>query len=170
MLVLHHREAAKPSNTGRLALLRLANAARYVRGRQGAPVDLGELADPDRRPLLLFPDDDAPVLDLELVAADDRPVTLVVPDGTWPQARRTAKREPLIAPLPRVRPPPGPATRYRIRREHVPGGLATAEAIARAFGVLEGPDVRREIERVFDLMVARTLVTRGGPWGEVAFD
>ena len=57
--------------------------------------------------------------------------------------------------------PDGPETAYHLRRETKDGGLATAEAIARAFGVLEGPEVQRELERVFRLMVERTLFSRG---------
>jgi hypothetical protein len=40
-------------------------------------------------------------------------------------------------------------------------GLATMEAIARVFGWLEGPAVRRALEYVFRAMVERTLWSRG---------
>jgi hypothetical protein len=40
-------------------------------------------------------------------------------------------------------------------------GLATFEAIARAFGILESPDVQVALERVFAAMVERTLWARG---------
>jgi DTW domain-containing protein YfiP len=44
-----------------------------------------------------------------------------------------------------------------LRNEPRPGGLATIEAIARAFELLEGPHVRATLDRVFRAMVERTL-------------
>lgn len=162
-LILHQREWKKSTNTGRLALLALDNACHLLRGQPETPLDLAALDDPARRLLLLFPREDAVPLTPALVAEDPRPVTLVVPDGNWSQARRVVRREPLLASTPAVLPPPGPPTRYRIRDETTEEGMATAEAIARALGVLEGLEVQREIERLFDLMVERTLATRIGP-------
>jgi hypothetical protein len=60
-----------------------------------------------------------------------------------------------------VVPPDAGPTRYHLRYEHVHGGLGTGEAIARAFAVLEGPEVGNAIQRLFDLQVVRTLATRG---------
>lgn len=161
-LILHQREWKKSTNTGRVALHALENAHHFLRGVPEAPLDLGALEDPERRLLLLFPREDAVPLSPAVVAADPRPVTLIVPDGNWSQARRVVRREPLLARTPAVVPPPGPPTRYRIRDETTDEGMATAEAIARALGVLEGPAVQAEIERLFDLMVSRTLATRIG--------
>lgn len=160
-LILHHREVEKPTNTGRIGLLVLQNAVSFVRGTEDAPADLSSLADPARRLLLLFPREDARVLTPELIAADPRPITLAVPDGTWAQARRCARREAVLAAAEAVVPPPAGPTRYLLRHEHVHGGLGTGEAIARAFSVLEGQAVGDAIQRLFDLQVRRTLATRG---------
>lgn len=157
VLVLHREEVRKPTNTGRLALACLAGAQLVVRGERDqppAPLDLV-----GTRPLLLFPDDDATPLDR--IADDPRPTTLIVPDGTWRQAQRVRTRLPGLADVPCVTLPAGPPSRYRLRSEPRPGGLATAEAIARALGLLEGPAVQAAIERVFDAMVERTLWSRG---------
>ncbi len=160
-LIIHRREVWKSTNTGRIGLLALSNAQVFVRGDADAPADLAPLGDPSRRLLLLFPREDAVVLTPELVAADPRPVTLAVPDGSWTQARRCARREAVLAGAPAVLPPDVGPTRYRLRHEHVEGGLGTGEAIARAFAVLEGAEVGEAIQRLFDLQVARTLATRG---------
>lgn len=162
-LVMHHREVKKSTNTGRLALLMLENSVCFVRGRAEEPADLSELGDPSRRNFVLFPREDAVELTPGLVASDPRPVTLIVPDGTWGQARRAVRREPALRAATAVLPPDDGPTRYRLRDEPIEGGLGTAEAIARALGVLEGAEVRRELERVFDLMVERTLDTRQRP-------
>ena len=159
-LVLHYREARKSTNTGLLAARCLSNSEVHVRGLTDAPADLSGLETPERRTLLLFPREDAVPLTAELAAADPRPVTLVVPDGTWGQARRAVRREPALRDAIAVIPPDDGPSRYQLRHEHDERGLATAEAIARALAVLEGDHVRRHIEAAFDEKVARTLETR----------
>ncbi|MDC3379497.1 DTW domain-containing protein, partial [Planctomycetota bacterium] len=92
--ITHQREAGKPTNTARLILLALSNAQVRIRGRKGEPLGTRGLVVPERRTLVLFPSDEAVELTAEVVAADPRPITLVVPDGTWRQARRVLLREP----------------------------------------------------------------------------
>ena len=158
-LVIHRREAKKPTNTGHLAVKCLENSREFVRGDAEAPLDLTPLTRSATR-LLLFPREDAVVLSAEFVESLPRPITLIVPDGSWSQARRVVRRDPVLVEATAVLPPAGATTSYRLRHEHVDGGLATAEAIARALGILDGPDVQAHIERAFDAMVERTLVTR----------
>jgi DTW domain-containing protein YfiP len=38
--------------------------------------------------LLFYPSEDAVELDKELVAQDQKPIQLIVPDGTWRQASK----------------------------------------------------------------------------------
>ncbi|MCB9680715.1 MAG: DTW domain-containing protein [Alphaproteobacteria bacterium] len=160
VLVQHKRELPKTTATGPLALFALTNSEGVVHGRDDAPLDLTHLHQPDRRVLVLFPDDDARVLDADLLDADPRPVTLVVPDGNWRQASKIPRRVPGLVDAERVVLPEGDPTRYRLRREPRDGGLATLEAIARAYGVLEGAAVQAALEDLFDLVVERTLWTR----------
>jgi DTW domain-containing protein YfiP len=88
-------------------------------------------------------------------------VALVVPDGTWKQARKMTKRIAWLGELPRVVVPPGPPSLYGVRRTDKPGALSTMEAVARAYGVLEGAEVQEELERAFRVLVARLLYSRG---------
>jgi len=158
VLVVHHFEFRKPSNTGRLATECLPNSTIIVRGHPARPP--APLVWPEgTQPLLLYPHEDA--RPLAEVASAREPVTLVVPDGTWRQAFKVRARVPEIRALPCVRLPPGPTSLYRLRSESHPEGLATLEAIARAFGILEGAHVQEAMERVFRVMVERTLWARG---------
>ncbi len=159
VLVIHRDELRKPTNTGRLAAECLAGSETIVRGREGEPSL--PIALPGARAVLLFPDPDAVPLDRLAAAAADEPVTLIVPDGTWRQAQRVRTRVPGMAAVPCAVLPPGAPSTYRLRHEPRPGGLATAEAIARAFGLLEGPEVEAALLRVFRAMVERTLWSRG---------
>jgi len=161
-VVMHRRELGKPSNTGRLALLMFPNSELHVRGHRSAPADLSTIVHPERRIWVLFPSDDAVVMTRAMVEEDDRPITLVVPDGTWAQTRRAVRREPVLRDAVHLLPPPGQMTRYRLRSEHVPGGLATAEAVARALGVIEGTAAQRGLERLFEMHVERVLLERNG--------
>ena len=158
LLILHRDEERKPTNTGQLAARCLVNAEVWVRGIEGEPERLFQ-PDPARQAVLLYPADDAvPIVDF---AGSSKPVTIVVPDGTWRQAGKMRARVAGLRALPCVSLPPGPPTAYGLRAETYPEGLATLEAIARAFEVLEGPSVRAELERIFSVMVERTRILRG---------
>jgi len=161
VLVMHHREWVKPTATGPLALAMLPNSELRIQGDREQLLDLSDLASPERRTLLLYPGEDAPVLSESLLDADPRPVNLVVPDGNWRQAARMGKRLPGLEHATMVRLPTGEKTAWGVRRETNPEGLATFEAIARAFGIIESPEVRARMEELFRLMVSRTLEARG---------
>ena len=94
-------------------------------------------------------------------AGSARPITLIVPDGTWRQASKVRQRMPGLADVPCVSLPPDAPTSYRLRAEFHEGRLATLEAIARALGILEGAHVRTALEELFGIMVERTLWMRG---------
>lgn len=133
-----------------------------VHGRKGEPAEAPWLGNGDTSisgGLLLYPSDEAEPLAREHLA--NGPVRLVVPDGTWRQAAKMTKRIAWIADLPRVSLPPGDETTYRLRSEPKDGGLATLEAIARAFAILEGEHVEAQLSDVFRRMVDRTLYSRG---------
>jgi DTW domain-containing protein YfiP len=161
ILVMHRREWAKPTATGPLALAVLANSELRIQGHREQPLDFRDLDAPGRRTLLLYPGEDVPVLNRTFLSGDSRPVTLVVPDGSWRQAARMGKRLPGLEHAAMVRLPEGEKTGWGIRRESHPAGLATFEAIARALGIIESADVQESMETLFRLMVARTLQTRG---------
>lgn len=162
-LVMHCREVRKPTATAPLALLALPNSELYEHGVEGSPLDLSALHEQGRRVLVLFPSEDARPLSPELVSEDPRPVTLVVPDGNWRQATRIPQRVPGVREALRVTLAGGPPTRWGIRRETRDEGLATFEAIARAFGILESKQVQESLEAVFERMVQTTIAQRGAP-------
>jgi DTW domain-containing protein YfiP len=158
VLFIHRREDQKSTNTGRLATQCLVNSEVFVRGHESTP-SATFTCDAERTTLLLFPHEDA--VPLSEVRLNERPVTLVVPDGTWRQASKVRNRVPGLAGVPCVSLPRGAPSSYRLRFEAHEDGLATIEAIARALGILEGAHVERELCRVFQAMVERTLWSRG---------
>jgi DTW domain-containing protein YfiP len=158
VLVIHRFEERKPTNTGLLAASCLAGSEVHARG--GKDDATGPLTWPEgTEPLFLFPYEDACPLDRAPLAGT--PVTLIVPDGNWRQASKVYKRVPGLAGVRCVSLPAGAPSSYRLRTEAHAKGLSTIEAIARAFGILEGPAVQRALEQVQRTMVERTLWARG---------
>jgi DTW domain-containing protein YfiP len=174
VVVLHAVEERKMSNTGHLAALVLPDARIAVHGRRDQAVDLAELREthaPDGRPwrsVLLFPGLGAEPLDARAVAdlrAPDHKLRLVVPDGTWSQARRMVRRLPELAALPRYTIPFGAAwasrTALRPRGNPEPARVSTCEAIATAFGLLGEPDAEAALQEVYDAAALRIAMMRG---------
>ncbi|MDD2338673.1 MAG: DTW domain-containing protein [Geobacteraceae bacterium] len=161
VLVMHHREWAKPTATGPLALAVLSNSELRIQGYQEQPLDLQDLNTEQRRTLLLYPAEESQILSRSLLAEDPRPVNLVVPDGNWRQAARMGRRLPGLEHATMVRLPEGAKTGWGVRKECHPEGLATFEAIARALGIIDSAYVQERMEELFSLMVTRTLQARG---------
>lgn len=162
LLIMHHREKDSPSNTGRLAAQCLENSAVLIRGDQEQSGSAGPHLQSGGQAVVLFPAPEATPLSPELVASWGGPVTLVVPDGNWRQASKMRRRDDALATLPIVGLPLGGGpSRYRVRKDTKEGGLATIEAIARAFGVLEGPHIQLAMEAIFEKMMLRAMTARG---------
>jgi tRNA-uridine aminocarboxypropyltransferase len=145
----HPREARVAIGTARMAQLALPNSEL----REGiAFAGLDELA-ADPTAAVLFPDPHAAPVDR---AAPPR--TLVVVDGTWPQARQIIRKNPLLARMRRIGLTPARPGAYRIRREPAPECLATVEAVAEVLGVLEDDPGRfAGLLAAFTFMVERQL-------------
>ncbi|MFN7950683.1 MAG: tRNA-uridine aminocarboxypropyltransferase [bacterium] len=159
-VLLHHREARKPSNTGRLATQCLTRSTLEIVGQRHRLIEPPRIG--DEVPLLLFPDDDA--VPITRYASCEKPIALFVPDGNWHQAKKMRRRGPGLAEFTCVTLPDPGRSEYRLRAEPWAGGLATLEAIARTLGILEGaagPAIEAAMLGVFRVMVERTLWFRG---------
>lgn len=160
-IVMSWSESCRPSNTGRLANLVLDNSEVRLRGVPRRPFDPTGLVTPGRRTLLLFPDPEAEVLTRDYGQVDGLPITLVVPDGTWRQARKTCRREKTLKSLEAIKLPPGPPSIYQLRRAKRSDQLCTYESISRALGILEGPEVERRMIEPLRVAIERQLRARG---------
>jgi DTW domain-containing protein YfiP len=103
---------------------------------------------------VLFPGEGARAPD----SLEQPPDTLVVIDGTWPQARRMMALNPALRALPRIGFVPRQPGNYRIRREPATHCVATVEAVVEVLAALEGDHSRfAPLIRAFDRMVERQL-------------
>ncbi len=161
---MHFREGNKASNTARLAELSLPKARVHVRGSIEGVFDAEAVFLPEHQPLYLFPADRAvPLTEAhvrELERRDPRPFQLIVPDGSWSQARKMLDREPAFRRLSCVA-LQGRSSRYRLRQGPRKEGLATFEAVAHALGVIEGRDRVSALFDNFEIMVEQNLKSRG---------
>ena len=152
-------EWIRTSNTGRLVGLLLENSHISIRGKKGEPmVSSGPLADGYEN-FVLYPGGTS--LSAGFAASRTGPINLIVPDGTWESACRTIVREKALAGLPRVSLPPAEPSAYRLRSSTVAERLATVEAVGRALEVLEGPQVREQLEKALRMKVDRMLWAKG---------
>jgi DTW domain-containing protein YfiP len=158
VLILHHSEIHRPSNTGRLVAKSLINSELRVHGSLYHTRAGEGLLDEDRYDsYVLFPSEDAIELQTLLQTPPSKPLRVIVPDGTWSQANRIAKRIPELRGLKRLKLPVGDPSHYVLRRNQAPGRVCTLEAIAGLLGEIEGKGVEESLRGVLDLMVRRTL-------------
>jgi DTW domain-containing protein YfiP len=157
---MHCAERNKPSNTARLAELALPNVEVRLQGEMHKPLDLSGLEDPERELLILYPEASAPLLSPEFASSLEKPVTLLVPDGTWKQAKKIAALATERVHARRVCVPFDAPSRYVLRSADRSNRLCTLEAIARALGALESPAVQESLESLLDEMVRRSLISR----------
>lgn len=160
-VIMHVRESIRPSNTGRLVPLALANSFVCLRGLRDKPTDTAGMVPDGSQGLVLYPSPDARELKQDYISPIKKPVTLIVLDGNWNQAAKMAKRERALDGLPRVKLPAGPISNFRLRTQSDPARVCTFEAVARALGAIEGAEVQRKLESFFTVMVERMLWARG---------
>ena len=163
VVIMHYAEERRKSNSGRLAGLVLKNSEIFLRGLQSGQAVPGP-SEKYPNPLVLFPGDGSQELNAGFLAAIPRPITLILADGNWNQAGHMIKREALMKDALRVHLPPGGPTRYRLRQaQEKEGRICTFEALSRALGIIEGPEIEQRLTEFFHLWVSRSLKMRGQP-------
>jgi DTW domain-containing protein YfiP len=160
-LVIHHRELSRSSNTGLLALRALVNSEMRIRGEGREALDLKDLITLQYRTFLFYPSGDAAELDEALVMQESTPIQLLVPDGTWRQARKIHSRHLELRNLPRVKISKPNNSTFQLRAQSRPERMATLQAIAQGLGIIEGDLVRAQLMKLYYAKIDRTLKARG---------
>lgn len=156
VILQHPRERDVPIGTARMATLCLPQARLHVGARWDDNAALAKaLGDPARPPILLYPGPGA----RDILRDPPRgPVTLVVVDGTWSQAKNVVRDNPVLQALPRYAFETPEPSQYRIRREPRAEYVSTIEALMHVLGALEGePERFRALLAPFNAMVDAQL-------------
>jgi DTW domain-containing protein YfiP len=140
LILQHPRERDMAIGTARMASLCLPNAelAVGVRWETSAVLERA-LSDAARPAILLYPGEGA----IDVTAHPPLgPVTLIVIDGTWSQAKTLVRDNPRLRALPRYTFQPHAPSEYRIRREPNEAYVSTIEALVFVLGALERDPAR----------------------------
>jgi DTW domain-containing protein YfiP len=148
VIVRHHLETHRSSNTGRLAHLALPNSVIVDHGAGG---EMARLPPLDGAWLLY------PAGPPQTTAPVPPPRQLVVLDATWSQARRMFRKLDGLRGLPTLRLPEVEVPVARLRNSPGPGQVSTIEAIASALRLLEGDEAAAPLERLFEIAVERAF-------------
>lgn len=142
-LLVQWSEYWRVSNTGRWTNLILSNSEIIIRGDpDGVPLDYHS-PDPGQTNLFLYPGPGVELLTPELATSLPENSRLYLPDGTWNEANKIARKAQFLRTMRRVQLPPGLPSRYGLRRNGRPNCVCTVEAVAHAlriFGHVETSD------------------------------
>lgn len=152
----HPRESKVAIGTARIAHLGLAGSELYEGVTFEDHPRIHELLSTPGT-ALLFPGPEASAPD----ALDHPPKTLIVIDGTWPQARKMMALNPALRALPRIGFMPRTPGNYRIRREPARHCVATVEAVVEVLAALEKDESRfTPLLHAFESMVDRQIAAK----------
>jgi DTW domain-containing protein len=182
VVVRHVREQRKPTNTGRWLADMVPGTVITHFGQREPPFDPTPLVRADVRFCVLFPREDATVLDrdgmarLRAALAPGQRLGFALLDGTWHQCSRMSRRVPVVQDLLCVALPPGPPSRWGVRTQHDPQGLSTFEAAVRLVSLVDGPTRAAPLRAIFHELAARMMFMKGrltkpevpGEWREDA--
>ena len=160
-VLIHRKEKFLPSNTANLLARNFPNNIKML--TQGEP-------DPNKRqefkftdghyPLFLYPDENAIELNQKLLNDIASPIELIIPDGTWRQARKMKRRIPNLSSVISVKLTGDFQSSYSLRKQKYDNGLCTYEAAAKALGIIEGKELEKKMLKQFEVMNNRFKASR----------
>lgn len=123
-LLTHCKEFPKRSNTGRMVLEVLGEAAEQVRWERTRPPERLLREIDEGGVVLVYPGaGDEPAADLNGIRQ------FIIIDGTWHEARHIHQRSPYLQRARRIALKPGTVSRYNLRKNQKEAGLCTAECV-----------------------------------------
>lgn len=165
LLLMHHNETFKPTNTGRLIEDCIAGTERHTWSRtEPSQALLSAINDPAADPYIVFPEGVG--YESRMVPFVDKPgkrPLFIVLDGTWRQARRMFRHSRYLEHLPVIQPVSEQASGYRLRKAAVEGQLCTAEVAAemlRMAGDQAGGDILAAYFSIFNEHYRAARLTR----------
>ncbi len=149
----------KSSNTGRLVKLALSNSEIFIKGKKQAPLNFRDTLCQGYENVILCPN--GRILNQNFLDSLSQPLNLIVPDGTYYNARKIIRRNCEFHSLPKLSLPYLCESQYHLRKGMKASYLSTLEAIARAMSIIEGEHIQNILEVIFQEKVNRLLKQKG---------
>ncbi len=160
IVVIHAKEWRRSSNTGYLARLALETGEVRLHGLRNEIIDSSGIDAGSPATLALYPGRGALPLTADLLSKLPRPLTLLVPDGNWMQAKNMMRRVPMLACAQPVR-LDGPSLGLAcLRRNAYPDRMSTFEAIAQALGIIENQTTADTMLDFFQRVVPHMAISK----------
>ncbi len=169
-LIVHVRELKLTSNTAYFVQQMLPDNSHFdIRGRMNEPLQATDITQRSGHPLFLYPDENSIILTSDYIRTLPQDIHLIVPDGSWHQARKVHQREPAFHGIQTVRLSDDLRGEYKLRSAPDPRFLSTYEAIAHALGVIEGVEARDRLMDFFRVFVKSVWHSRHNFHGKLEF-
>lgn len=164
---MHASERCRSSNTARVLEMALTDCEVLLVGEKDNPFK-GIRLQQDEANFVLYPEPSAAALSTEYlkrtISASIRRVHLIVPDGSWTQAKRIVHGNIHLRGIPRVQLAELAPSAYLLRKNGRTGGVCTAEAVAHALGEIEGEQLKNELLHNFTIMRDNVLESHYSRW------
>src|SRR5258708_4319113 len=159
IVIIHRKEWRRSSNTGYLARLATRDGEVRLHGLRHKTVSSDGIDVASASTLVLYPGRGAHPLTTEHIAALARPLTLLVPDGNWNQAKNMMRRVPMLRQANTVSLAGATVDHHNLRRNTYSDRMSTFEAIAQALGIIEQQATENHLldffRQVLDRMVPK---------------
>jgi DTW domain-containing protein len=159
-VIIHRKELFLPSNTVNLLKRNFPQLSMVSRG---TPLDEEQnelILDENYYPLFLYPDENAVELNNELLSTISKPIQLIIPDGTWRQAKKMKRRTEQLSDVTSIKLTGDFKSTYSLRKQKYENGLSTYEAVAKALGIIESKELEQVMLQQFKIMNDRFSQTR----------
>ncbi len=157
IVVIHGKEWRRSSNTGYLARLATKDSKVRFHGLPHQTVSSAGIDAASPSTLVLYPGRGADLLTPGHIAALPRPLTLLVPDGNWKQAKNMMRRVPMLSQAHPVRLAGSTLDHHSLRRNVISDRMSTFEAIAQALGIIEKQTTQDQLLDFFREVLARMV-------------
>ena len=157
IVVIHSKEWRRSTNTGHLARLAVKDGEVRLHGLPHQAVRSAGIDAMSASTLVLFPGRGAQPLTPQLIAPLPRPLTLLVPDGNWNQAKKMMSRVPMLMQATPVSLAGSNLDAHCLRTNIHAGRMSTFESIAQALGILEGQEIEGQLLEFFQKVLDRMV-------------
>ena len=154
LIMIHRKEMFLPSNTANLLARNFPSSCNMHVIGDKIPNKNVELTE-SYYPIYLYPDDTAVELTKDFIATINQPIELIIPDGTWRQAKKMKRRTGILKDVRSVKLSGDFKSSYALRKQKYENGLCTYEAAAKALGIIEGPELEALMLKQFEIMNLR---------------